>query len=61
VVASGLKDGRGQVERRATDVAILPVSHVSFRLQWYAGVSWWLDLRLTPDSAFDHAAKKGTF
>jgi hypothetical protein len=45
----------------ATNLAILPVSPVSFRFQWNAGVSWWFDLRMTPDSAFDYAAKKGTF
>jgi hypothetical protein len=43
-----------------TNVAVLPVSPVSFRFQWEPGVSWWYDLPIASGSTFDYAAKKGT-
>ena len=43
------------------NVAILPVSPVSFRFQWEPGVSWWFRLPMASGGTFDFAAKKGTF
>ncbi len=43
-----------------TNVAVLPVSPVSFRFQWEPGVSWWYNLPMASGSTFDYAAKKGT-
>ena len=42
------------------NVAVLPVSPVSFRFQWEPGVSWWYDLPMASGSTFDYAAKKGS-
>jgi hypothetical protein len=41
------------------NIAILPVSPVSFRFQWNAGVSWWFDLPMASGGTFDYAAKTG--
>jgi len=45
----------------AMNVAVLPVSPVSFRFQWEPGVSWLYDLPIASASTFDYAAKKGAF
>jgi hypothetical protein len=42
-------------------IAVLPVSPVSFRFQWNAGVSWWFDLPMASGGTFDYAAKTGKF
>jgi len=43
------------------NVAILPVSPVSFRFQWNNAISWWFNLPMASGSTFDFTAKKGTF
>ena len=43
------------------NVAILPVSPVSFRFQWEPGLSWWFDRPMASGGTFDYATKKGTF
>jgi hypothetical protein len=52
---------KAQVTVLTTDnVAILPVSPVSFRFQWEPGVSWWFNLPMASGSTFDYAARTGT-
>ena len=42
------------------NVAILPVSPVSFRFQWEPGVSWWFRLPQASGGTFDFTARTGT-